>query len=241
MVVHRRRIVRGQCCKQVQMHCTKSSFFGNPRKCNSETSVSDPADAKETRPLTLLDVRLPQQITRPKSMGSPETLVGPSVLGSSMVRSVGASKSMTARALRAYRGSGKGRLNRRHGERFARFAEASPKRYFALFDASLRGPDLDRRSKSSSRFQSAPSDELQSITKATGWQAHGVRGFISGHLVKKNAPSGEIIPARPGASVCDQELVRVPTCRLVRTTEVAASRWTSALVELPELIHQDAS
>ena len=26
---------------------------------------------------------------------------------------------------------------------------------------------------------------LQSITKATGWQAHSVRGFISGHLVKK--------------------------------------------------------
>ena len=26
---------------------------------------------------------------------------------------------------------------------------------------------------------------LQSITKATGWQAHSVRGFISGHIVKK--------------------------------------------------------
>ena len=26
---------------------------------------------------------------------------------------------------------------------------------------------------------------LQSITKATGWQAHSVRGFISGHLVKR--------------------------------------------------------
>ena len=26
---------------------------------------------------------------------------------------------------------------------------------------------------------------LQSIKKATGWQAHSVRGFISGHLVKK--------------------------------------------------------
>ncbi len=26
---------------------------------------------------------------------------------------------------------------------------------------------------------------LQSITKATAWQAHSVRGFISGHLVKK--------------------------------------------------------
>jgi hypothetical protein len=26
---------------------------------------------------------------------------------------------------------------------------------------------------------------LQSITKASGWQAHSVRGFISGHVVKK--------------------------------------------------------
>ena len=66
------------------------------------------SDAKETRPLTLLDVRLTQQITRPKSMGRPKTLVGPSVLGSSMGRSAGATKSMTARALRAYRSCGKG-------------------------------------------------------------------------------------------------------------------------------------
>ena len=79
---------------------------------------------RETRPLTLLDVRLTQQITRPKSMGQPKTLVASSVLGSPKVRSVGTSKPMTTRAYTRKPRLREGRLKHHRSEHFARFARA---------------------------------------------------------------------------------------------------------------------